>query len=902
MKQIFLVAIALLATASALHAQTFTMEQTLSDEAQRTTIAFDGLAFLSGSLGADSFFPPGKVADYWGFQYLRDNDPTGMGHNTDFLTKASLNMLSVLTASQRQDLIALANRQVDPINQYAMERFVLMKAFRRLLEGDVPSGASGLDREAVKTESAKLYRLDGQISYERAQVMGGILAALTPAQRSYLDAMAGKGMLTWPTVEEPAELRGLSHDAKVAVMTYAGDLFSWYAGSVEADVYFCPERQGTYFGSFYMKDAPAVGNPNYSIDTNLTANGGRDFLATLTISQASAVTSLVDLQRTYLLQIVETRRTISTMLRRFIAGQTPDQTAVLELSETYGKLDGEIVYLYASAFAQTGRSLDASQKARLAGLRTKILGNFAPTGAYLYATPIGMPSIPNTDFLFGSTAAAADYAIVDTGQTACYGNSSAITCQQANAAFYGQDAQHSGALPAYTTSADGLTVSDGITGLTWQRNPDTNGDGTIATNDKLTWAQAKQHPAALNAVSFGGYSDWRLPSTKELYSLITFRGTDPSGFVGTDTSVLTPFIDTRYFQFAYGQTSAGERIIDSQYASSTVYVVNTSSGPKLFGVNFADGRIKGYDLTMPDRSEKTFFVQCVRGSTNYGVNQFVDNGDGTVTDAATARMWTKSDSGTAMTWESALAWAQARNAEKFLGHDDWRVPDAKELQSIVDYRRSPDTSGSAAIDPVFNCTAIRNESGSVDYPWYWTSTTHAGYSPFGSAGSYAVYIAFGRGTGWMKRDNDVFYTLTDVHGAGAQRSDPKSGDLTAYYLGTDAAGHTAYGHGPQGDAVRVSNFVRLVRDAEASGLPQASFTYAPSLPRRNQDVQFSDGSNNATSWQWSFGDGATSAERNPSHVYAASGSFTVTLVAKSASGSSTATQTITVQGRTRPVR
>ena len=61
----------------------FTMAQTLSDGAQLDTLSFDGFGFITGSLGADSFFPPGKVADFWGFQYLRDNDPEGMGHNTD---------------------------------------------------------------------------------------------------------------------------------------------------------------------------------------------------------------------------------------------------------------------------------------------------------------------------------------------------------------------------------------------------------------------------------------------------------------------------------------------------------------------------------------------------------------------------------------------------------------------------------------------------------------------------------------------------------------------------------------------------------------------------------------------------------------------------------------------------
>ena len=51
----------------------------------------------------------------------------------------------------------------------------------------------------------------------------------------------------------------------------------------------------------------------------------------------------------------------------------------------------------------------------------------------------------------------------------------------------------------------------------------------INASDKLTFAQAQAYPAVLNAEDFGGYSDWRLPTIKELYSLINFTGTDPSG-------------------------------------------------------------------------------------------------------------------------------------------------------------------------------------------------------------------------------------------------------------------------------------------------------------------------------------------------------------------------------------
>jgi hypothetical protein len=379
-------------------AQQFTMEQTLSDQAQLTTIAFDGLAFLTGSLGADSFFPPGKVADFWGFQYLRDNDLTEMGHNTSFLTSAAYNMLNVLTIIQQ--LTALATLQVDSINLYGYKRFVLMKAFRDFLEGNAPAGTNGLNRDSVKAFSSELYQLDGRISYQRARVMGNILFNLTASQESHLDSMAGVGMLNWPEAEEPSDLRGIGHDEKVAVMTYAGDLLSWYLGSLDADIYFCPERQGTYFGSFYMKDAPAVGNPDYSIGTNLTADYGNKFLDALTPFQASLITNLVEIQRPYLLEIVDRRSDVSTLLRVFSTGAIPDSTQVMNLMGRYGELDGEIVYNMATNFAAVKSMINSNQIDTLFILRHEVLGDFNPTGAYLFSSPIAIPAIQNTDFLF----------------------------------------------------------------------------------------------------------------------------------------------------------------------------------------------------------------------------------------------------------------------------------------------------------------------------------------------------------------------------------------------------------------------------------------------------------------------------------------------------------------------
>jgi hypothetical protein len=206
----------------------------------------------------------------------------------------------------------------------------------------------------------------------------------------------------------------------------------------------------------------------------------------------------------------------------------------------------------------------------------------------------------------------------------------------------------------------------------------------------------------------------------------------------------------------------------------------------------ADGRIKGYGLQMPfgPSVDKTFFVTYVRGNSSYGINEFTNNGDSTISDNATGLMWMKFDSDSTMNWEEALAYAESM---EFAEYSDWRLPDVKELQSIVDYSRSPGTTGSAAIDPLFSTTQITNEAGQIDYGYYWSNTTHSNWT--NNPGSAGAYVSFGRAMGYMD-------TWQDVHGAGAQRSDPKDGDPADYPTG----------NGPQGDAIRIFNFVRCVRD------------------------------------------------------------------------------------------
>jgi hypothetical protein len=400
------------------------------------------------------------------------------------------------------------------------------------------------------------------------------------------------------------------------------------------------------------------------------------------------------------------------------------------------------------------------------------------------------------------------YSIVGTGQTISYDTAAAITMPTSGQAFYGQNSNYPGNLRSYTNNGNG-TVTDNLTGLMWQQTEDINGDGAINFYDKLTYSEALAGASTCNT---GGYNDWRLPTIKELYSLAMFYGYEP----GPGQSTCMKFIDTNYFSVGYGDVNSlshgslgTERIIDGQIASSTLYVSTTFGMLEtMFGFNFIDGRIKGYPTTyiVPEcGTAKHFYVLYVRGNTAYGTNQFVNNGNGTITDNATGLMWMQNDNGTGVLWKDALNYAENLT---YAGYSDWRLPDTKELQSIVDYTRSPATTSSAAINPIFNCTQITNEGGAADYPWYWSNTTFSSASP--TNGASATYVCFGRAMGYFSG-----LGWTDIHGAGCQRSDPKPRSFTGYT-------HNGNGYynpnAPQGDGIRIYNYVRLVRTAFITGV------------------------------------------------------------------------------------
>ncbi len=129
----------------------------------------------------------------------------------------------------------------------------------------------------------------------------------------------------------------------------------------------------------------------------------------------------------------------------------------------------------------------------------------------------------------------------------------------------------------------------------------------------------------------------------------------------------------------------------------------------------------------------------------YQGERFADNGNGTVTDNATALTWVKDgagpgcNNGNTLTWKEAIDFAENLD---FAGYSDWRLPNVKELQSIVDYG-----SSAPAISPLF--------SGTRSY--YWTSTT------FLPVPDFAFFVEFKTGGVYREAKSSTAY-LRPVRG------------------------------------------------------------------------------------------------------------------------------------------
>lgn len=378
----------------------------------------------------------------------------------------------------------------------------------------------------------------------------------------------------------------------------------------------------------------------------------------------------------------------------------------------------------------------------------------------------------------------------DTGQTTCYDNTQEITCPNPGEDFHGQDANYAPCNPHSYTKLDAdsnplpddapwpwAMVRDNETGLIWEVK--TNKDGVLNytnphdADNVYSWYDGKSGwPGdgsdtldfinALNDANFGGHSDWRMPTVKELSTLVD--GSIP--FPG-------PTINTIYFPNTVSSQSSSH---SSNYWSSTTYVPDPLSA---WWVRFDYG-----SANYNGKSYYPLHVRAVRGGQCGSFDNFIDNSDGTISDKSTGLMWeVKTNDGgprdkdNYYTWEGALSYCENLY---LAGYDDWRLPNRNELQSIVDYNRDY-----PSIDPIFSYTVS-------SYYWSSTTSTHNTFfawlvyfrdgcvSYYGDKSSPNYYVRAVRGGQCrLPGDSDGDGILDDGDNSGMPGDNPCTGGETA---------------------------------------------------------------------------------------------------------------------------
>lgn len=289
---------------------------------------------------------------------------------------------------------------------------------------------------------------------------------------------------------------------------------------------------------------------------------------------------------------------------------------------------------------------------------------------------------------------------------------------------------------SYTDLGNGI-VRDNVTGLEWvqdgnliaSRNPEFDNDvdtfGSMAGDGRVTWQHALDYVGLLNNGTFIDYNDWRLSTIKELATLVDSSIPFPG-----------PTIDTDFFPGT----------VSSSYWASTV----VASTPSLaWDIDFRNNGYVGAGQKFYNQ-----YVRVVRGGSYGSSNDFVINGDGTVTDLGTGLMWQQCNYG--QTWNGSectgsaatQSWFQSveringLNDIEHLGFDDWRLPTRNELQSLVDYSYY----GPATLLP----------DTASDY--YWSSTSVAGDS------ERAWIVLFSNGWSATTNKNDADHYVRPVRG------------------------------------------------------------------------------------------------------------------------------------------
>ncbi|EGR0753417.1 DUF1566 domain-containing protein [Vibrio vulnificus] len=249
-----------------------------------------------------------------------------------------------------------------------------------------------------------------------------------------------------------------------------------------------------------------------------------------------------------------------------------------------------------------------------------------------YVTGQELKQIERTEFITGIGMPAPEgFVLPDSGQV------------QNFTEVHGEDSDYPGVSPRFTISESGLTTYDENTKLTWERD------------SSRIWMTAIEGKDYCENLELDGYTDWRYPLIKELHSIADFGEFRPA--INTDAFLNMP------------------------RQSSGIWTFPVSNHPDhAWHIGFPDGH------TMGQHTASTKLTRCVRADNGaaYHNLDLVDNGDGTVTENVTNRMWQQNIDFKRRNWEDSIKYCEALD---YAGYDDWRLPDFKEMISLGDFNK-----------------------------------------------------------------------------------------------------------------------------------------------------------------------------------------------------------------------
>lgn len=274
------------------------------------------------------------------------------------------------------------------------------------------------------------------------------------------------------------------------------------------------------------------------------------------------------------------------------------------------------------------------------------------------------------------------YPPLKTGLKTCYSNS-LVTTNCINAIAQDGNLQQ-GVDRNYTDNENG-TVKDNATGLIWQKCPmGTNNDSTCSsTPETKRWNEAMDYCNTLNLAG----NSWRLPSEKELVSLIDYGVSRPAlnrqYFPSPDLVNNEPYIFWTSTRITFNDTEYG-----NSYSNASQIIM------------FASGRV---GEPTNNNINESYHVRCVSGDQKKYKSNFKDNNDGTIKDNATGLIWQKCPKGLCnnnscsgdigggfsfANWSDWLVNGINYCQSLTLANKQWRLPNISELNSLMDSSRN----------------------------------------------------------------------------------------------------------------------------------------------------------------------------------------------------------------------